>query len=390
MTHWPFLGAAVLFGASLITFTATAQERKEPAHGHLAPVLEIDKQKEQRTQRLEVPRDPPAVQTGDPRRLEFHVSPLSGDGILSKQARNSLRALLKRTRRNRIVHLRAFVAGSGDTRRVQDVVSEVFTERKAPLPSLSVVQIGVLPAPTAQVVIEAVSESPKTINPGGIAFISGQSVASGEAVLEVADLARQAVEKIRSAASSINVDPPQDVLRVTCFCSSLADGREVRHVLAKAFPRAALNYVQLRRVYTRAAINCEAVARLQEPAARPLAFENPDNLARSGDYSQIALVSADRLAFSGTQIAFRHQDEDVRLAFDRLNESLSSNGASFETVAYSRFYTLSGPIGDSIRRLRFDYFSKEPPPANTLVELEGLPSLDASFAMDVIAVPQGN
>ena len=42
-------------------------------------------------------------------------------------------------------------------RRVQTIVSETFTERRQPLPALSVVQVGALPLEGAQVVMEAIA-----------------------------------------------------------------------------------------------------------------------------------------------------------------------------------------------------------------------------------------
>ena len=53
-----------------------------------------------------------------------------------------------------VLHIRAFAAGSGDLRRVRDLVSEFFTEHRQPLPSLSLIQSGGLPMEGAQVVFE--------------------------------------------------------------------------------------------------------------------------------------------------------------------------------------------------------------------------------------------
>ena len=56
-----------------------------------------------------------------------------------------------------VLKIRAFVAGSGDVRRVRDLVSEVFTDRRQPLPALSLIQAGGLPLEGAQVVLEAIA-----------------------------------------------------------------------------------------------------------------------------------------------------------------------------------------------------------------------------------------
>ena len=73
---------------------------------------------------------------------------------MSQQVRDALKALARLNHGATIVKVRAFVAGSGDLRRVKDIVAEEFTERKQPLPAVSTIQVGLLPLPGAQVVIE--------------------------------------------------------------------------------------------------------------------------------------------------------------------------------------------------------------------------------------------
>src|SRR5665213_401480 len=97
------------------------------------------------TQTLEFPKDPPMVATGATSRLIFQVSPLSGKGLLTQQTRDALKAILKANGGAQPVHIRAFVAGSGDPRRVPQIVSEVFGAKKMSLPSVSVVLVGALP-----------------------------------------------------------------------------------------------------------------------------------------------------------------------------------------------------------------------------------------------------
>ena len=337
------------------------------------------------TQVRPLPPTPPAVVTADSSRLVFRVAPVWTRGLLSQQVRRELKTLFKSLKRSRIVHLRAFVAGSGDMRRVQSVVGDVFSNKHLPLPSLSVVQVGPLPVPGAQVVLEAVAEDRKVRNPNGLAFISGQAVSSGEAPLLVAPLARRSLNRIRSAIGSLGLEN-KDVLRLTCYCSSLRDEAELHRNMTSMFPAAAATHVQLRRAYTGALVSCEAVARLKQAPGKPLTFVNPEQLGTTGGYSQVALVGPGPLAISGAQIAFRSQKSDVRLAFERLGRSLQARHASLARVAVARFYTLSPAVSNEIRALDFDYFDRRRPPAITLVEVDGLPPLDASFGMDVVAV----
>jgi hypothetical protein len=51
----------------------------------------------------------------------------------------------------------------------------------------------------------------------------------------------------------------------------------------------------------------------------------------------------------------------------------------------SHIYPLSSGLSERIRAIRFEFYDKSRPPASTMLPFEGLPSLDASFAVDVIA-----
>ncbi len=342
-------------------------------------------EKEEITQTLELPKDPPAIIQADTGRIFFDVSPLMPKGLLSQQVRDALKALQRTARRGAIVKLRAFVAGTGDMRRVQTIVSESFTERRLPLPVLSVVQVGALPMEGAQVVIEATGVAKKTENPHGIAFISGQAASSGEMLLDVAPLARKSIAGVADAVKAAGAQP-EDVLRATCFLSSLQDVNAVREIAAAQFPKAEWNFVQILRAPARAIAECEAVARLRAPAGAPLRLLNPPGLPQSPNYSQIALVGAPKLLLSGSRLAFRFQPDDARLAFQRLGRDLEQAGGSLRQVAMSSIYPLSDAVGDLVRKVRFEFYDKDNPPASTMLPFEGLPGLDASFAVEVVAV----
>ena len=139
------------------------------------------KKKEEETQVLQLPKDPPSALTAETRRLVFHVTPLSAKGLLSQQTRDALKWLLHSTNGAAVVKLRAFVAGSGDLRRVRELVSETFTEHRLALPVLSVVQVGALPLEAAQVVMESTAVAKKDVNQYGLVYISGQGASVGRA-----------------------------------------------------------------------------------------------------------------------------------------------------------------------------------------------------------------
>jgi enamine deaminase RidA (YjgF/YER057c/UK114 family) len=281
------------------------------------------------TQVLELPKDPPMVAIGATNRLVFHVSPLSGKGLLSQQTRDALKAILKANGGAPVIHIRAFVAGSGDLRRVPQIVSEVFTSKKMPLPSVSVVLAGGLPLEDAQIEIEAISETKdakKDVNPNGLTFLEAAPP-------------DQLISRLASSTP----------LQITCFVSSL-DGAGA---LAARFPSAAVDIVQTQRTPARPETRCEAVAR--GGAVPP------------------------RLAFTGTQIAFGADQKAVALAYKRLDQELTNAGISPSDILETHVYALSERLGT----LAFN--TRNNPTAFTVVAFEGLASLDGSFAIDYIA-----
>lgn len=349
--------------ALLLALGAMAQSRKKKK-----------KDEEPVTQTLPVLPDPPGAVTAETGRLIFRVSPLSSKGLLSQQTRDALKALFQENHGAAIVKLRAFVAGSGDLRRVQTIVSEVFTDHKLALPALTTIQVGALPFENAQVAMESIAVEKRMMNPHGLAFFSGQQAK------DVHQATKQLQEAVNAAGSK-----PASVLRVTCFLSSLEEVQTARAGIGHTFPLAAWNYVQLQRLGLEPLAECEAVGRLDAPPASAVMFVNPPALTQSSNYSQIALVNAPKVVLSGTQMAFRDQDADVRLAFERLRRALEPQGVTYKDVFWSSVYPLTRSIADKVRTIRFEFYDRAHPPASTLLLFEGLPSLDATVAVDVIA-----
>lgn len=294
------------------------------------------KDKEPVTQVLPLPPDPPPAVAADPARLVFHVSPLSAKGLLSQQVRDALKALDRDNRGAQIVKLRAFVAGTGDMRRVQQIVSEMFSEKKQPLPALTTVQVGALPLEGAQVVVESIGVEKRAVNPNGLAFLPAQPV-----------------EGLKAAG---------DILRVTCFLTSLDGVAQVRSAVAAAFPAAAANFVQLTRFGGEAPPSCEAVARAS--GARP---------------NGAVVFTRPKIVFSGLQMAFRDQEEDIRLAFDRLKKAVEPLGgrmADGQTDGlFVSIYALTRPAAEAANRVG----------GGVPMLFEGLPALDATVGVDVVA-----
>jgi enamine deaminase RidA (YjgF/YER057c/UK114 family) len=324
---------ALLFTFHLVALGLFAQlERK---------VKKPKEDKEPVTQKLEIPREPPTAISAETGKLVFHVSPLSAKGLLSQQIRDALKALDRANGGATIVKLRAFVAGGGDLRRVAAIVSEEFSGKKIPIPVVSTIQVGALPLEGAQVVIESISADKKAVNPSGLVFFSAQSLG-----------------QLRTA-------PGVAMLRVTCFLSSLDEVPAMRDEVTAAFPGAAADFVQLTRVGLQPRAVCEGVGR---PGERT-------------DLPGGALASRPKLVFTGLQIAFRDQDSDVRLAFERLGKVLESQGANYRDVVFTNTYSLNRSVAGKAGAIRQDLLNG----GGTTEVFEGLPALDATLAIEVVA-----
>jgi enamine deaminase RidA (YjgF/YER057c/UK114 family) len=343
------------------------------------------KNKEEQTQVLQLPKDLPGSVTGSPRRLTFHVTPLSPKGLLSPQIREALKALSHQCGGETVLKIRAFVAGSGDVRRVRDLVSGYFTDHKEPLPTLTLIRAGGLPMEGTQVVLEAIAAAKKDVNPHGLALISAQVATSENPLDPVAPLAANSLAKLRRAVQAAGAQP-EDVLRVTCFLSSLQNLDITRAPVAAAYPKAALDFVETQRAPSHALAACEAVARLTADPPAPVQMLNPEGLKAAGGESQVALVNTGEVVLSGAQASFGFQDGDARLAFERLDKELQQAGSSSQNVVFAHFYPLSQSIAGQVRRIEPEFFHKARVPAESLLLFEGLPSMDAGFAVDVVAV----
>lgn len=338
------------------------------------------KKKEEETQTLQLPKELPVAVAGETRRLAFHVTPLSAKGLLSQQVRDALRNLERQTAGNPVLEIRAFVAGSGDLRRVRELVSEIFTERRQPLPVLSLIQAGALPLAGAQVVLEAVSNARRDSNAGGLAFAPGQPAFSENPLDPVAPLLDRSLAGLRTALQAAGAGP-SEALRVTCFLSSLDRFEALRERVETEYPRAALDLLQPQRAPQRAEAACEAVVGLRESrspeTARPVAGSPP----------AVFLVTP-HAVLSGAQVAFGYQEQDARLALDRLGKALEPLGVSLRDVVLARFYPLSRRIEDQVRQQFPVFFARANPPSSIFTQFEGLSSSDASFAVDIVAAKE--
>jgi len=223
------------------------------------------------------------------------------------------------------------------------------------------------------------------VNQYGLVYISGQAASSGEPLDPVLPLAQQSLAHLATAVKAAG-SKPEDVVRVTCFLSSLDRYADVRRLVESSYAGAALNFVQVQRAPARAVAECEAIAGLRWNTGTAIHMLNPEGLGPSSQLSQIALIGAPQVILTGSQEAFGFQDADARLAFERLQKSLSQEGVSLREVAFTSMYPLSARISEQVRKIRGEFYNGARPPAGTMLPFQGLPSMDAGFAVDVVAV----
>lgn len=337
--------ASIVFALIVCLFTSLALAKKKKKKGD----------EEEITQTLPVIKDPPAAITAETDRLVFRVAPLSGKGLLTAQVRDALKALIRDNRTATIVKLRAFVAGTGDMRRVPTIVSEVFSEKKLPLPVVTTLQAGALPLEGAQVAIESMAVERRAVNAHGLAFAAAMPV-----------------EQLKSSLAAAGIRGDR-VVQASCFMSSLDTVGAFRAAVQAAFPAAVADFVQMQRVPVRQADACEVVAMME-----------------SGETSvdaKLARVHAPKVILTGAQLAFNAQDADVRLAFERLRKTLEAAGVSYKNVIAVNIYPLADDIADKARRIEPEFFNRDRPPTVSSIPMEGLPSHAASFAVEAMALP---
>ena len=317
---------------------------------------------EPKPQILPLPPQLPMALAADTATLDFHISPLLRTGGLSAQIRQSLYDLIRDTRGETIIKLRAFVSGAGDARRVEATVGAVFRERKLPLPVLTIIQVGGLGQEAAQVVIEAVVATRHTVNPNGLAFLAGETGVS----------LTDALARLKNSAGSASVEPAR-VLTCTCFTSQIENYDVARSAIQAVFPNTAITIVQPLRDPTSEFAMCEAIGQLSQPPA-----EGPVVWLKD---ARATLVNSHQLVFTGLQLTFGNFLDDAHEAFARLERAASALQPVEAPVEVNAF-SLDAYAGSALRKS-----ASVPGSTFTVQTVEGLPAIDASAGIEAVLAP---
>ncbi|MCC6363733.1 MAG: RidA family protein [Bryobacterales bacterium] len=246
-------------------------------------------------------------------------------------------------------------------------------------PVLTIVRVAALPHKDQKISLEAVTSGGR--NPHGLVFISGEGVTKNEATPKVAPMVTTALDNVNKALHAAQL-APADVLSLTCYISSLDDIAEVQKLTASRYPKAARNHLQIPIAFGRALVECEAVAR----AKGAVGFLSPEGLPKSPNFSHVAGVSAKKLYWSGVHTAPSCDEAGVRKMFQNLEGDAKKEGAALDQAAFSYLYPNSQQGMDLIRNIRFGFYSKERPPASTMILFNGVEDANACAAVEV-AVP---
>jgi len=346
--HRRFLAATALILSILVCVRQVDAQRK--------------KNQEPKSQVQPLPPEPPMALAADTAGLDFHISPLLKTAGLRAQIRLSLTNLIRDTRGETIIKLRAFVAGAGDARRVQAETAAIFTEHKLPLPVISILQVGGLGQEAAQVVIEAVVATRRTVNPNGLAFLVGQTGTS----------LNDALERLKQSAGRIAL-PRDHVLSCTCFTSRIENYEATRAAVEAAFPKTAIAVVQAVRDPLNDVSTCQAVGQLVEPPAEGPVVLLPNERA--------VLVNAHQLVFTGLQLTFGSFLDDAHESFSRLQRAASVVDAVEVPIEVNAF-SINAYAGSALQK------STAVPPSTFAAQMvEGLPAVDASGGLEAVLAP---
>jgi len=317
---------------------------------------------QQKVQIQPLPPEPPMALAADSDSLDFHISPLLKSGGLAAQIRQSLNDLIRDTRGETIVKLRAFVAGSGDARRVQAQMIDLFSDHKLPLPALTILKIGGFGTEATQIVVEAVVSTHRSVNPNGLAFFFNQRGGTLEKALQQF--------KANTVAAGV---PADHLLTCTCFTSHIDNYEEASKSASALFPRAGLNMIQAVRDPMNDTSTCEGVGQLsQAPSAGPVVLM---------EFAHVTLVHSQQLIFTGMQLSFGNFLDDAQQAFGRLTRAAAALQA-VETPVEVNGYALDPSAAAALRKT-----ISLAPGTFTVGNVEGLPSIDASAGIEAVMAP---
>ena len=123
----------------------------------------------------------------------------------------------------------------------------------------------------------------------------------------------------------------------------------------------------------------------------------PAGLSNPGGYSHVVTARGGKTIYSAGQVAFDEAGQLVgagdlraqtRQVFENLKAALAAAGATFADVVKATIYVVNYQPSDraAIVETRSEYFSKDKPPASTLVGVQALAAPGLLVEIEVVAV----
>ena len=306
----------------------------------------------------------------DTEEIRFQLALPDPKGSLMEQ----MHQVRGRIEAKKIFRYRAFVRGDADVGQFSGYLkSDVLT----------IVRVAGFPEKNQKIALEAVTKGGKN-GPAGFIFISGQGVSKSEHVAKVQAMAQTAFNNIDVALKAID-HGPVDVISLTCYLSSMDDIKDVQKLATARYPKALRNHVQIPLPYGKSLVECEAIVR----AKKPVTFHSPEGLVKSPNFTQIAGISSKQMYWSQLHTSNGCGEQSVREMFQSLNDAMTKSGASIKDVAFSYLYPSTQDGTDLTRKVRFEFYNKEQPPASTLVPFMGYEAKNACAGVEVVAPVNG-
>lgn len=366
----PALHVFLFAGAFLLAaFPAQAQKRVE----------------EEKPQVLELAPEAPDYVKAETSRLAYLTLPFEQRGLLSHQVEESMKNLRRLLRKRKLLRITAWVSGAGDTRRVSSSIRELLAKWRMPIPAITVVRAGALPDRAARVAFDIEVEEEGSVNPHGLMFLSGVRSVAPEFRFDVSAEVNRSLDTLSQRLAG-EAAKPEDVLMARCFVSFTQDMQPLQLAIRKRFPKAQIRLLQSVRSSPESYANCDLVARLSSPPSQPLEARVITPQESGPPITSLVKTNAHTVVLTSAQLGFRATDQDLALAFERLEATLKTAGSSLANAAQLTILAESAEVARRTELQGRQYLNRKHDPAILRVTVEGLPALDATLSLDAVAV----
>lgn len=334
-----------------------------------------------------IPEAPGAVKIRTSR-LEFLRIPEENSGLLTRQVEESMKSLRKALRKKRLARITAWVGGAGDVRRVSSSIRELLDGWKVPLPAIIVIRVGALPNPATRVAFDIEVEGDDPVNPHGLIYLAGVRQPSPEFRLDLREELEKAVSTLEKRLEEQGVSR-DDVISARCMVSLSQNLADLDSAIRKRFPTANTRVMQALRATPDSYVNCDLLARLKQAPAEAMEAKVITMEDGAPPITSYFKVNTPHVVLTSAQLCFRATDNDLRLGFERLDNTLKEMGTALEHAVQLSILAQAPELGTRAEAQGRQYLHAHYDPAILRQSVESLPALDSTISLDaVVAVPE--